>query len=673
MALDNEYSHNDDLYDNGLSDADLVLFATQHEQSTAGHAAGGGHVRAGQNAAGNAPRKETVRYGVEFNGFDDDLDGDDDGECAYAGHNAGHGRHGHHDPATYAPIRQSGRPDLRATPSELPPHGLSRAYPLVAQRAPFSSNAPPSKSHPETEDANTRLELERLNRELAVTREQLETKNGEVATIRRKLSQADENRQKQLRALTNELEEAKRKYQRELEEMKQEQARLRDNNRFILHDLQSISRTSHSTTTLSLRESAGNGGTTSAPLAATKRSRDGEVLQQRRGAVVSQRPANGLPFRDGFEVDELVRSPAMSSAKRQKRAQSRSLEANRQLELSQSRPEVDNLQVADGLTGWQRVLDQKASKYMQKIFNHRPFPRKERDLEILAKHRFPSEPENSVLSIVLGQLATCRSENTAVRYAKVIISLLQRCIQEKYHVIVGILMDIISYMISLDAVGFVPEMIEDLMPVLMLVCLVNGDQRYFSSPTHQEKQREDRLKQGHARSVRVNRRSTPKNLICPEVSSTQALVLMHAAISACVGTPAAMTRIWQSIRWDFIYKMLSSYQLLDDIELVIAILGYSIRPTTLGPLLGTYEMQVDNERIILDRIAHLLHEPLTTDEDASPYGLSVSTLRLRAMQFLVDAVSQFPNASSVPPTLNANTPEAGAGPAVTGKMFTNYR
>ncbi|KAI5279689.1 hypothetical protein KEM52_004305, partial [Ascosphaera acerosa] len=56
-------------------------------------------------------------------------------------------------------------------------------------------------------------------------------------------------------------------------------------------------------------------------------------------------------------------------------------------------------------------------------------------------------------------------------------------------------------------------------------------------------------------------------------------------------------------------------------------------------------MQVDNERIVLERVAHLLHQPLSADEGAPPYDAPVATLlRLRAMRLLTHLVTAFPDA-----------------------------
>ncbi|KAI5290826.1 hypothetical protein KEM54_000351 [Ascosphaera aggregata] len=644
MAFDADDSDHNLLYDNGLSDADLVEFATQHEQL---------HFR--DITVENDVKPQRVRRQAknEFDGFDDDDDYDDDDDHD---HNSDHitGYYGCEN------------------------HDIQRG--INWQKTSRVASHHDGKQ----ENDRMRLEIERLTRELVIAKEQLETKNGEVATIRRKLSRADEIRLTQIIALRNDLDEAKRHHREELERVRKEQEKLRDHHLFLQHDLQTMS---HDRETISRKtkyradeaapspskavsyQSLGEGfedediGVVSKP--EPKQYRDNEHIE-RREATATSKLTSECTYDDGFKAHELMTSPSRPLAKRQRQVPARPTKANHQLELSQPRQETTVIEAVHDVFEKQRVSfinGKRASLHMRKILNHRSFPRKERDLEILARHHLPSDSHQSVLSIILGQLLTCPHESFVVAYAKSLISILQRCITEKVYEIVGLLMDMLFYIINnRREINLVPRLIDDLVPALMSVCLVNADQRYFASPTHQEKQREDRIKQGHPRPVRVSQRPTPKNLVHPEVSSTQALTLMQAALSACLGNSAHVMQFWRCIRWDFVYKMLNSYQLLADLELVITILEHSIRPTSLGPLLATYEMQVDNERIILERAAHLLHEPLSADEGSEPYGPEVSAFRLRVMQFLLDAVSLFPD-----------TPHTLLSEVDTGKLPTNHR
>lgn len=677
MAFDNGESDHDDPYGNGLSDDVLVQFATQHEQSFATHTAVENSVSGSpttEHAVGIARGKRSVQHtpGIHiFKGGHVAVDDVEDNALDPT----------YHDASSTIHATGPGVTRLYDTPQNSFP-GSAQARLVSTQRVSPNDNK---------NDTNIRSEIEHLMRELQITKEQLEVRNGEVATIRRKLSRVDDDRQKKALAHTKELAETKRQHQAELEKLRKAIDQLSDKNRFIQHELQTIShdkeilarlgrskndesvlQKSRATVNVTVRNDSGNEHNISTPSLGMKRPRDGGLIQQSKAPAVSQRPAGDLSFRDGFDMNELATSPAMPFAKRQKKAQVRSAEVDHQLELSQTKQETRNLEFCGGPNIPEKVIDRKASKFLRKLLNHRSFPRNERDLEILARYKFQSEPDRSILSIVLGQLALCHSGDVAVQYMKIIVGLLQRCIQEKFYEIVGVLIDLLSYAIGLDAFRLVPELIEDLIPALMSACLVNGEQRYFSSPIRQEKQREDQIKQGHLRSVRATRRRTPKDLITPKVSSTKALTLLHTVISASVIVPTVMTRIWQLIRWEFIYKMLSSYQLLDDLELVITILGFSIRPATLGPLLSSYELQADNERIILERVARLLHEPLTVDEGGKPYGLEVSTFRLRAMNFLMDAISLHPNTSQAP-TPDTDDVGTGTGLTVTGKTSTNYR
>ncbi|KAI5279868.1 hypothetical protein KEM52_004262, partial [Ascosphaera acerosa] len=141
---------------------------------------------------------------------------------------------------------------------------------------------------------------------------------------------------------------------------------------------------------------------------------------------------------------------------------------------------------------------------MQRILNHKTPPRAVRDLDLLAQHRLPSQPAGeTALSLLLAQMAgppawgarqpaaAPPESHFSTTYAAAAVGILQRCLREKHYAPVGVLLDMLAFVVGLDGPRCVPALLDSLVPTLVAVCSVNGNQRYFSSPTHQEKQRED--------------------------------------------------------------------------------------------------------------------------------------------------------------------------------------
>lgn len=350
-----------------------------------------------------------------------------------------------------------------------------------------------------------------------------------------------------------------------------------------------------------------------------------------------------LPFRDGFDDDEIIIvSPSKSRESRSKRGtpvvpgkrkrndnldvsvQSHSLQLSSKAGPSDDAPRDIPNPVLKDTEHSEDLRQQKESlnvRYIKRILNHRTPPNDRTDMEVLGNMSLPSEPQQTLSAIVLGQMSSLHSGNCLVDHGKIIASLWSRALKEKFFEPIPIFMSIARLIFTLDSLSSIPELIEHLVPVLQESAEVNGVPRFQHSPV--------------SRQSLGQIRQTPLSALRPEVDSTEALSLLYHIACACLHMEPVLQNFWRRIRYDFILMTLNCSQPVKDIILSLNLLTTSIRPDSFGPVLETEQDQRANEAYIIDRAAYLLSENLQVDEGQDPYTpFEISNMRLESLAFL---------------------------------------
>ncbi|OAX78597.1 hypothetical protein ACJ72_07093 [Emergomyces africanus] len=467
-------------------------------------------------------------------------------------------------------------------------------------------------------------ERERMAQELTAAKSMTEAKAGEIAIIRANQAKLEKAHHRQLSTLRAQMADELKKYQAEIEAATMDSKLLTTENAFLKQDLKDETQKVNE-----LRK-------------AKAKLSENPPLTPKKTKI--------LPLRDGFDDDEIMISPTKSAGRRSKRG-TPSVAGGRKrkaiddspirapvLELSQSFESYlgDTSETADPMaidsTSQKPKTEDRNVRFIRRILNHKTYPSKGRDLEIFTKLSFPSEPGRMFSSFILEATTAKPSENYAVEYARAIISLWARALKESFYDPIDMFMAIIKYIINLDPSNIVPQLIDDLLPVLLNSGYVNGVARFRNSPV------------SHLNLGQV--KQTPQSELHHQVNSTEALNILYLAASSCQHDSNALRRFWQKILYDFILVMLNSNQPIDDIIITLNLLSYSIFPGTFGPLLNTAAEQAANENYIIDRVANLLSEQPYVDEGEKPYTpWQISTLRIEAMSFLTTLAFSYPDPS----------------------------
>jgi hypothetical protein len=460
-----------------------------------------------------------------------------------------------------------------------------------------------------------RLEDERLKQmteELAAAKSLAETKAGETAIIRANQAKLVEHYDRQLAALRKAIAEETAKHKEEVEAARAEGKLLATENAFLKQDL--------AEETMRINN-----------MKAKSKVED-------KAPPVTPKKTRVLPFRDGFDDDEIMAISPSKSAKSKRTTptgpgkKKRKLDPGSPTPLPLSQPAelvgelpedlLDDAMMDDAMVNEPVPLkEDRNAQLMKSILNHKTYPNDECDIEVLSQLAFPSEPRRKLSTIILEETARLHSGNYVVEYAQVIASLWSRALKEKLFKPVPMFMEITHHLLALDAPSCVPDMIDHLVPVLQESGDINGIPRFRNSPV-------SRQNLGQVRQ-------TPLSQLEALVDSTEALSLLYRMAYLCIHMERTIEKFWRHMRYDFVLMMLNCSQPIRDITLMLNLLSTSIRAESFGSVQETQQDQLANENYIVDRVANLLSETPQPDEGQPPYtAADICGMRLQAMYFL---------------------------------------
>lgn len=471
---------------------------------------------------------------------------------------------------------------------------------------------------------------ERMVKDLSAAKSLAEAKAGEIAIIRANQARLEKDYQHQLDSLRNRMAEQMKKHQAEVDAAATDRERIATEKNFLVQEL---------------REETHR----------VKEMQKAKKAQENQPPVTPKKNKS-LPLRDGFDNDEMV-SPTKSVGKRSKRAATAGPTKRKRRAIEDSPVHQTALQLSPTLDTSDGVIDEAAepanlaipeqdtkqkpkkedrnSKFIRAILNHRTHPNDSRDLEVFTTLSFPSELRKSFASIVLEKTTKFAIENYTVEYARTIIFLWKRALDEKFYKPVSMLMNIITFILDLDPPSIAPQLTEDLIPVIQTSAYINGVSRFRNSPV-------SHLSMGQIRQ-------TPRSELNYEVDSTKALNILYLVAGGCDHDINAIRKFWEELAYDFVLIMMNCYQPICEITTVMNTLSYSILPTTFGCIQKTDVQQTFIEGYFIDRITNLLSEQPGVDEGEEPYSPEqILTLRIEAVSLLAQAAFSAPEPGSSP-------------------------
>lgn len=349
--------------------------------------------------------------------------------------------------------------------------------------------------------------------------------------------------------------------------------------------------------------------------------------------IATPKKAKPLPLRDGFDDDEVLpmspsklalRSKASTpkfGAKRKRKAPEDS--PIKALELAQpqqttsieDRNEEQSHAVPSAVNQVPRRLDQRFW-LTQRLLNHRFTSEEPRIIERLSTISFPSQADKPLSTILLDETSTLTYKPDIERFPSavglIIISIWSRCMEENFHRPVHLLVELVKFILELNAIKTAPDLTNELMN------LVQSTADVILVPRCQKKPpRKDRA----------------------EIGSTECLQIMQMMAYDCQCDDEEITRFWRTMRFDFIMMLLNFINPLHEIHLMLSILHTSILDNSFAMIVPPNNGQQDaSEAHIIDNLSHLLiNNPRPAPGEDAPDATAVCQLRLKVLS-LVEAM-----------------------------------
>ncbi|KAJ5169016.1 uncharacterized protein N7482_004610 [Penicillium canariense] len=501
-------------------------------------------------------------------------------------------------------------------------YGQANAYEMNARLEQVSSSSTGPCPKYQTKYACLQLEQEKeqMRRELTEAKTMAETKAGEIAIIRSKQTRMVEEYDRQLAALRKAMADRETTHKEAVDAAMSEGKMLATENLFLQQDL--------------------------AEEVHQLRNYKSKQRTEEKLPPVTPKKSRVLPFRDGFDDDEIaVVSPSKSAARSKrgtptvpgKRKRQASHDGPAPLQLSPA-GELMMVDLPTDTTG--TVFDDEPKPrdvgnhdphLMKRLLNHRMLPGQQSDLEAFASLYFPSEPHKPLSSIVMDGLAQSDMGNFVLEYMYTIGPLWRRGLTERFYEPVPRFMSIARYVLMTDGAPL-SDLITPLVGVLQDSVEVNAVPRFKYSPAAREKARIPR--------------STPQSDLHLEVDSTEALRLLYHISCQLLHVKGALDNFWAHIRYTFILVMLHGSQPLKDIMIILPLLLTSIRVDSFGPIMSSEQDQADVQKWIIDRLSFMLSEAVIPDEGVEPYtAYDICAMRLEVL-ILLESLAFNPAAPS---------------------------
>ena len=433
-------------------------------------------------------------------------------------------------------------------------------------------------------------------------------KQGEISIVRANQEKATKEYERRIAVMQKLHADEATKQKVELEAGRKEREKMETDNRFLKHDLaQEADR--------------------------VKRS-NGPIKQRTETPRKTKRHAVG----DGFDDDE-VRLMSPSKSKDKSREQTPKAGAKRKRPAQDSPiaplsfdqpPSKDNAeQLRAAMDHQKQVLETKERfrfSFMQKTMNHRPYEGHERTVEALTKHNFPSDSGRSLSALLMENITFhADEEHLPLQLSRAMLKLWSRCLNEKYHAPIYLLLDMTRFAIRLELSDTISQLIEDAVPICIRTMDLVAAHIFQTS-----------LYPSYAGGDDFQK---IESSVIPHIDVDEVLDFLRELCDAATLSNRYIELFWQRMELEPTLLMLNKAQPISQITASLRILASSALPTTFGPSCASgeeaAEKQDKQEKIIIDRLTSLLFEtPVAPKEEPAYTDKEITELRIETLNLL---------------------------------------
>lgn len=393
----------------------------------------------------------------------------------------------------------------------------------------------------ELEDANAALTRAKSRAEA-----EAQLKAGEVTIVRGNLDRATKEHVTHLARLLQEHAEAIQKLRDELHAMRRDRDEKDSLNKFLDHELKV------------------EGGKPKQPRRTLK---DGTARGQ---AASTPKKNRTVPFGDGFDDGDVVMvSPSKSRDKSRTGTPRQGSKRKRNaVEASPSKPlPILEAQAADDELAAPPYMESENDiftdtgkddgkfKLLKRLMNHQPAGMRKRTFDAFAHYHFPSWPERPLSSIIYDGISLYRDESNdfTTHFCRILLSLWDRCAQEKYYLPLHLIIDTLQFILAFGTLEKTAALADEIVPLAQSSSLLVA-WTSFDNPDLER-----------------------------YIDLQECLSILLTVARSCAHDEETITRFWTLISRDFLRAILKS-PMLSTLTLTLQLLATSVTSTSFGPI-----------------------------------------------------------------------------------------
>lgn len=337
---------------------------------------------------------------------------------------------------------------------------------------------------------------------------------------------------------------------------------------------------------------------------------------------------------DGFDDGDLVMASPSRTRERQKTAtptlagkRKRNVvdnspiplqlsEPNSQAQEKDSEPIEGDVEVDEALLDFFRKDDRRFD-LLRRLMAHKSSNGKDRVLEALAQHAFPSNPAKRLSSIFYDALAAKTFSDVhalALDILSAICDLWAQCLVEKYYAPVNLLLDALHFVLACERCETACEI-----KSRFVALMIDSIDLVANPLSKAAKLGPDAIKTLYASGHRE---------ITAHIDVLSCLDIMHLVATSCVSiSDAEAAELWELIPSDFAIMLLNKEQPIAQIALMLLILSTSSLASSIGPITASAsqeDSQAHREDALIGRLTNLFTETPAIAADPSPPTTSSS-------------------------------------------------
>ncbi|TQN72390.1 hypothetical protein CSHISOI_03122 [Colletotrichum shisoi] len=259
-------------------------------------------------------------------------------------------------------------------------------------------------------------------------------------------------------------------------------------------------------------------------------------------------------------------------------------------------------------------------EFLQVILDHGSLHGEPPTFDILSRYSYPSDPATSFASLIFRELPLMGNPSNPVQllidFARHVVCMWSKCLDEGFLRPIWDLASLLSFTLQLQTISVVPQIIEELVPVLQQSIYMVAEARFKSID-------------GNISS------DSNAEAMQQQVDTTYILSLLHASAAACAttltetdnGVQTRQAGFWQLVTLDLVLILLTPKQRLNDIIGMLDMLCTSTLPSSIGPIIPGKEPD-SVARMVIDKVSlNLVDLPRAASSTGQNHAVKCAVLR----------------------------------------------